>query len=81
MSDAPDGQLIASVTKNARERIEIRLREYEGYPFVDLRVFYEDGAEYKPTRKGLGIRPNLIRAVIEGLELAEGEARVAGLIE
>jgi hypothetical protein len=76
-----DGQLIASVPKNIRERIEIRLRQFEGHDFVDLRVHYEDGNEYKPTRRGIGIRPSLIRAVIEGLELAEVEAKAAGLIK
>jgi hypothetical protein len=76
-----DGQLIATFSKNARERIEIRLREYQGRPFVDVRVFYKDGDQYKPTRKGIAIRPNLLRQVLDGLAQAEASARSAGLLE
>jgi Transcriptional Coactivator p15 (PC4) len=81
MSGADNGQLVAIIPKNARERIEVRLREYEGHPFVDLRVFYEDGTEFKPTRKGIGFRPGLLLAVIEALRSAEAAARAARLLK
>jgi hypothetical protein len=44
-------------------------------------LFYEDGAEFKPTKKGIGIRPSLLRQIIEGLERAETEARVNGVLK
>jgi hypothetical protein len=34
--------IISQVKKNSREVIRICEKEYEGYKFIDLRVYYQD---------------------------------------
>ena len=60
------------IQKNKREVIRISDGEYEGYKFIDLRIWYDDNGEYKPTKKGISFNPSLAKEVIEGiLEIAE----------
>ncbi len=42
---------MVEIQKNSREVIRITESEYEGHKFVDLRIWYTDGGEYKPTKK------------------------------
>ena len=76
---------VCTIKKSQREEIRIGLSEYtkDGttYDMVSARVFYDDGSEYRPGRNGLNIRVNLLPALIDGLQAAEQEARLAGLIE
>lgn len=78
-------KLISTIRKNQREEIRISLNEYtkDGttYNMASARVFYDDGAEYRPGRNGINLKVELLPALIEGLQAAEQEARIAGLIE
>jgi len=58
---------IAVIDKNSREVVRIAWDTYEGHQFVDCRVYYRDGDELKPTRKGLAIPPRLIDDVAAAL--------------
>ena len=51
-------EAVAVISKNARERIQVALTEYNGRELLDVRVYYTDGTgdEWKPTRKGLTVR-------------------------
>ncbi len=78
--------LIATIPKNARERIEVALSEFtkDGVTFdmVSARVHYDDGSgQYKPGRNGLNVQVKLLPALIEALRQAEEKARAAGLIQ
>ncbi len=57
-------KLIATIPKNAREEIRVALDEFETkdttYDMVSVRVFYEDGGEYRPGRNGLNVRVDLL---------------------
>jgi hypothetical protein len=48
---------------------------------LDLRIFYEDGPDLKPSRKGITVRPDQIDELIEALQMAKamqpGPARKA----
>jgi hypothetical protein len=51
---------VCEMAKNAREKIIIRLGEFKGHKFVDMRVFaLEDGKDPAPTKKGLAVSPTL----------------------
>lgn len=78
-------KLVRTIKKSQREEIRITLSEFtkdgKTYDMVSARVFYDDGAEYRPGRNGLNIRLRLLPELIEGLQAAEQEARLAGLIK
>ena len=61
--------IIAQVKKNSREVIRISEKEYEGYKFIDVRIYYMDknSGEYKPTKKGISIMPNNAEEIINGI--------------
>ena len=37
----------------AREPIHINLSSYRSSKFIDIRKYYQDGNEWKPTKKGI----------------------------
>jgi hypothetical protein len=61
--------LITQIKKNSSEVYRIFEKEYEGYKFIDVRIYYMDKAtgEYKPTKKGISIMPNNVEEVINGI--------------
>ena len=61
--------LITQIKKNSTEVYRIYEKEYEGYRFIDVRIYYMDKetSEYKPTRKGISLMPNNVPEVIEGI--------------
>ena len=61
--------LITQIKKNSTEVYRIYEKEYEGYRFIDVRIYYMDKetGEYKPTRKGISLMPNNVPEVIEGI--------------
>ena len=77
-------KLIATIPKNACQEIRVALDEFKAadatYNMVSVRVFYEDGGEYRPGRNGLNVRVELLPAIVAALRDAETEARKAGLL-
>jgi hypothetical protein len=62
---------IASIQKNAMEKIKIVITEYHGHTFVDCRVYFEDDqGEWRPTKKGIALNDDIIDQVIQGLQKA-----------
>jgi hypothetical protein len=61
--------LITQIKKNSSEVYRIYEKEYEGYKFIDVRIYYMDKAtgEYKPTKKGISIMPNNAEDIINGI--------------
>ena len=55
------------IQKNRRETIRISESEYEGHKFIDLRIWYDDNGEMKPTKKRISFNPNIAKEVIEGI--------------
>lgn len=56
------------ISKNTLEKIRIEKREYKGREFIDIRTYYLDGNEWKPTQKGVTFRPDQLKEIIEALE-------------
>ncbi len=61
--------LITQIKKNSTEVYRIYEKEYEGYKFIDVRIYYMDknSNEYKPTKKGISIMPNNVEEIINGI--------------
>jgi|TARA_B100002019_G_scaffold163402_1_gene140958 hypothetical protein len=55
------------IQKNSREVIRVSASEYEGHNFIDLRIWYDDDGEMKPTKKGISFNPSKAEEVIEGI--------------
>ncbi len=58
------------VDKNSRERIEVRAAEYEGHPYIDIRTYWlsRDDDTWKPSKKGVTLRPDLVGELIAVLK-------------
>ena len=67
--------IIEQVQKNSNEVYRISEKEYEGYKFIDVRIYYMDksSGEWKPTRKGISLMPDKVPGVIEGILKAMDE--------
>ena len=76
----PQDHIVGSITKNARERIQISLRSFNDDRLVDVRIHKNVHGVDIGTPQGVTIKPANIRHVIETLELAEIAARTEGLI-
>ncbi len=64
----PDStQTIAVLDKNTRETVHVRILEYHGRRFVDLRVFSKNGDKPLPTKKGLAFPVEQVPALIDAL--------------
>ena len=58
--------LITQIKKNSTEVYRIYEKEYEGYRFIDVRIYYMDKetGEYKPTRKGIVLCQTMFRKLL-----------------
>ena len=61
--------LITQIKKNSNEVYRISEKEYEGYRFIDVRIYYQDRKtqEWKPTQKGISIMQDKVEENIEGI--------------
>ena len=61
------------IRKNATEIIKIERGEYQGVDLLHARVWYDDGGgEYKPSKKGLSLRPKSWREILPAIQEALG---------
>ena len=77
--DSEGETCVAKIERTATSDIRVRLVEFHGKPFVDLRTFAVfDAVERVPTRKGIAIPPALLGEVIEALQAALNGGTVQG---
>lgn len=66
--------VLAEIEKNPMEKIMITISEFKKKKYVDLRVYFmNDEMEWRPTKKGITIAPDLIDQVIDALKRAKEE--------
>lgn len=53
--------------KNKKERIRIALNEYKGHQYIDIRTFYLQDGEYKPSAKGVTLKTELYPELLKGV--------------
>ena len=63
------GVTVHVIKKNQREQIRIGVDEYRGREYINIRTFFDTGAGYRPTRRGVtiptGMYPELLRGILE----------------
>lgn len=75
MSEHTAEQLLAEVPKNATEVVRLQRTTFRGVDLLDARVWTVPaipGAESKPTKKGLTLRPETWAELTEALREALG---------
>ena len=55
------------IQKNSKEVIRVSASNYEGHDLIDLRVWFDDNGEMRPTKKGISFNPSKAKDVIEGI--------------
>ena len=67
--------IIHDIDKGGGEIIRIETSEYRGKQYLNLRVWYTDkqSGEFKPTQKGVTLRPELYEELKEAVLKAEPE--------
>jgi hypothetical protein len=54
--------------KNGREQVHIRLNEYHGVKYIDIRTFYRNENDtYLPSKKGVTLRTELYVELLKGV--------------
>ena len=70
--DDDNSTIIATIEKSATQDIRVRLAEFHGKTYIDVRVFVlGDAIDRIPTRKGIAIPPAVLGEVIAGLQEAQ----------
>jgi hypothetical protein len=73
--------VIATISKNANERVQVELSEFKGHDLASIRVYADKGGgDWVPTPKGITIRVEMLPGLILAMQAAEAEAKSAGLI-
>jgi hypothetical protein len=70
---------IASFEKNSAEEVRIKLQDYKGRTFIDLRVWTKpeaEGGEAKPTHKGLTLSVDLLPELRKAIDKALAEIEI-----
>lgn len=71
MSDKIIGDIIR---KDRDDFVRISVKEYNGFPYVDIRLFFLDTKDKAmPTQKGITVNPINIGRLIDLLVLARAE--------
>lgn len=69
-------RLVHEFMKNATEKIRVELSEFQGVDLIDIRAYYNAGLSneyWKPTKKGISIRSDLIPQLKEAIDKAYQE--------
>jgi len=69
--------IIQDIDKGGGEIIRVELSEYRGQTYLNLRIWYTDknSGEYKPTQKGITVKPDLYPLLKEAVLKAETAIR------
>jgi len=67
-------QVFKEIQKSSTEKIIISESEWEDQSYLDLRIFYDashgKGTLWKPTRKGITVRLELLEQLKEAIDAA-----------
>ncbi len=84
MSSSEDSDpTISIIVKNAIEELRVGISEYHGHQLINCRIwanYHSPLEERLPTRKGFALRIEQLPELIEALQVAQDEARAAGLV-
>ena len=67
------------ISKNAREEFRIERKTFAGQQFVNVRLFFREGDEWRPGKQGLAVAPDLARQIAAVMiEVAGGNGGAKG---
>lgn len=61
------GVPVHAFLKSQREQIRISLNEYKGHEYIDIRSFYESDGVFRPSKKGVTLRVELLPELLHGI--------------
>ena len=61
-------QILHSFKRNETEEVQISIGSYKEKNYIDLRIFFKSGDEWRPTKKGLTLTTELVPELLIGLE-------------
>ncbi len=68
--------LVQAIEKGLGDRIHVRVSQFKGRVYLDIRNFYEDDAgEWKPTRKGVSVPVELYEQLQQAIVQAKPEIK------
>ncbi len=67
--------ILKDIEKGAGEIIRVEVSEYQGKKYLNVRVWYTDktSGEFKPTQKGVAIRPDQFDEFLAAIHAARAE--------
>ncbi|HMU85498.1 MAG TPA: transcriptional coactivator p15/PC4 family protein [Leptospiraceae bacterium] len=67
--------ILKDIEKGAGEIIRVEVSEYQGKKYLNVRVWYTDktSGEFKPTQKGVAIRPDQFDEFLSAINAARAE--------
>lgn len=71
--------LIGEMVKNAKITVKVRITEFKGNKYVDIRDYFlpKGAAVHGPTKKGITIPAARVSEIINLMEAAEAKVKVA----
>ncbi len=64
--------VIGEIERNDTERLRVEASNYKGSDFISVRIYYlADNGEWRPTKKGITVKPEKIDELIEFLNQAK----------
>ena len=54
------------IQKNRREQVWIGINEFQGREYINIRLFFDTGEGYRPTRRGVTVPTGMYPGVTEG---------------
>ena len=59
---------MVEIRKNSFEVVRVQSTNFKGLDLIDIRIFYQDGEDLKPTRKGVTVRREQLDKLIQALQ-------------
>ncbi len=72
---AEDAKILATISRNATEQLQISINSYKEKKYLDLRIYYttDDGESWLPTKKGVTVAPDNLSTLKDAVEKAMEE--------
>lgn len=64
---------MADIERNENEILRVEKKEFKGHEYIDLRIYFMgDDGDYKPTKKGVTVKPDKLDELIKHLTDLKG---------
>ncbi len=72
---ADEAKILATISRNATEQLQISINSYKNKKYLDLRIYYttDEGANWLPSKKGVTVSPDSLAVLKDAVEEAMQE--------